>query len=413
VISLANVYDTLAERGFIYQVTDEAALRAALDRPLTLYCGYDPTSDSITAGNLLTTMALAHCQRAGHEVIGLIGGGTGLVGDPSGKTSARPLLTVEEVDANAASQREMIGRVIRVEDGRGLIVNNAAWLRSLHLLDFLRETGRHFSVNRMLDMEFARSRITAGDGLSFLEFSYVLLQAYDFLHLFREHGCTLQIGGSDQWANILAGVDLIRREEGVRAHGLVIPLLTTASGQKMGKSETGAIYLHAGRTSPYEFYQFWLNTEDADVERFLALYTFLPMSDVRSLGQLRGADLRVAKERLAWEVTALVHGTAAADTALATSRALFGDEDGAHEAAPTTEVPAAEVATGIPVLDLLVRAGLAGSKRRARTLIDQRGVRLNGESLLVAEYTLGAADFPDGVALLRKGRKTFHRVVMV
>lgn len=312
---MPNVYDTLLERGFIAQVTDERGLRAALDRPLTLYCGYDPTSDSITVGNLLTTMALAHCQRAGHEVIAIIGGGTGLIGDPSGKTATRPVLSVPEVDANAAAQREMIGRLIRQDDGRGLIANNAEWLRPLPLLDFLRETGRHFSVNRMLGLEFNRSRLASDTGLNVLEFSYVLLQAYDFLRLFRDYGCTLQIGGSDQWTNILAGVELIRRVEGGEAFGLVIPLLTTASGQKMGKSETGAIYLHADRTSPSAFYRFWLGVEDADVERMLALYTFLPMTEVRLLAGLPGTDRRLAKERLAWEVTTLVHGEAIARVA--------------------------------------------------------------------------------------------------
>src|SRR5215213_4284454 len=256
---MANVFDTLVERGFVKDISDDAGLRAALERPITLYCGYDPTSDSITVGNLLTTMMLAHFQRAGHRPIAIIGGGTGLVGDPSGKTSARPVLSVEEVDANAASQREMIGRVLKTGDDRGLIVNNADWLRALNHLDFLREIGPHFRVNQMLNLEFARTRLDAEEGLSFLEFSYILLQAYDFLHLYREYDCLLQVGGSDQWANILAGVELIRRLEGGKAFGLVTGLLTTASGQKMGKSETGAIYLGAGRTSPYEFYQFWIN----------------------------------------------------------------------------------------------------------------------------------------------------------
>lgn len=408
---MSNVYDTLLERGFIYQVSDEAGLRAAFEQPVTLYCGYDPTSDSITVGNLLTTMMLAHCQRAGHRPIAIIGGGTGLVGDPSGKTSARPVLAEEEVDANAASQREMIARVLRTDDERGLIVNNADWLRPLRHLDFLREVGRHFSVNRMLDMEFARTRIESQEGLSFLEFSYVLLQAYDFLHLFREQGCILQVGGSDQWANILAGVDLIRRIEGGKAYGLVTALLTTASGQKMGKSESGAIYLGAGRTSPYEFYQFWINVEDADVERFLALYTFLPMTEVRALGSLPGAELRRAKELLAWETTAMVHGDAAAIDARDTSRALFRGDAGALDAAPTTELPTERIAAGLPLVDLLVQTGLASSKRAARTLIDGNGIRLNGAAVTSAEQRLEAADFAGGAALLQKGKKTFHRLV--
>lgn len=408
---MGNVFDTLRERGFVHQVSDEAGLRAALEQPITLYCGYDPTSDSITVGNLLTTMMLAHCQRAGHRTIAIIGGGTGLVGDPSGKTSARPVLSVEEVDANARSQREMIGRILKTGDERGLLVNNADWLRDLNHLDFLREIGPHFRVNQMINLEFARSRLDSEEGLSFLEFSYILLQAYDFLHLYRAYDCVLQVGGTDQWANILAGIDLIRRLEGGKAFALVTALLTTASGQKMGKSESGAIYLHAGRTSPYEFYQFWINVEDADVERFLALYTFLPMDEVRTLGRLEGADLRHAKEVLAFEVTKLVHGEEAARGAEETSHALFRGDVAAVDAAPTTELTPEEIAAGVPVVDLLVRTNLAPSKKAARTLIDGRGVRLNNAVVDDVRRVLSEADLAGGEAFLRKGQKSFHRIV--
>jgi tyrosyl-tRNA synthetase len=263
----------------------------------------------------------------------------------------------------------------------------------------------------MLDMEFARTRLEAEEGLSFLEFSYVLLQAYDFLHLFREYGCILQVGGSDQWANILAGVELIRRVEGGKSYALVTSLLTTASGQKMGKSESGAIYLHAGRTSPYEFYQFWLNVEDADVERFLALYTFLPMEEVRDLGRLEGADIRAAKEVLAWETTQLVHSRDAAEAARETSRALFRGEAGTTDAAPTTRVSPDELAAGLPIVDLLVRTGLMSSKREARQRIEGKGVRLNGELITDVFRKLTDSDLSDGAALLRRG-KTYHRVVV-
>jgi len=409
---MGNVYDTLHERGFIYQVSDEAGLRAALERPITLYCGYDPTSDSITVGNLLTTMMLAHFQRAGHRPIAIIGGGTGLVGDPSGKTASRPVLSVDEVDANVRSQQEMIGRIIKVGDDRGLIVNNGDWLRELKLIDFLRETGFHFGVARLLDMEFNRSRLEAEQHLSFMEFSYALLQAYDFWHLFKQYDCILQVGGSDQWANILAGIELVRRRESGRAYGLVTSLLTTASGQKMGKSESGAIYLHAGRTSPYEFYQFWINIEDADVARFLKLYTFLPLDEVQRLATLEGAAIRHAKEVLAWETTQLVHGADAAHEARETTRALFRGEAGAVDAAPTTVLSPAELAGGVPLVDLLVRTGLAPSRKRAREDIGNNAIRLNGAPVTDLARWLDDADFADGAALLQRGQKTYHRVVV-
>ncbi|MCL6432447.1 MAG: tyrosine--tRNA ligase, partial [Anaerolineae bacterium] len=317
---MANVYDVLVERGFIYQVTDEAGLREALEAPLTLYCGYDPTAPSLQAGNLATIMLLMHMQRHGHRVIVLVGGGTTLIGDPSGRATARPILSPEVIAENQESIRQQLARFLDFSDGRALMLNNADWLTRLNYIEFLREIGRHFSVNEMLAAEAYRQRLEAG--LTYLEFSYRLLQAYDFLYLYRNYGCVLQVGGSDQWGNITAGVDLIRREEGVQAFGLVIPLLTTSSGVKMGKTEAGTIYLAADRTSPYEFYQFWINTEDADVARFLAIFTLLPMEEVRRLGSLTGADLRLAKEVLAFEVTRLVHGQRAAEEARAASQVL-------------------------------------------------------------------------------------------
>lgn len=408
---MANVYDTLQERGFIYQVSDEAGLRAALERPLVAYCGYDPTASSLTHGHLVTLMILAHLQRAGHRPIVLLGGGTGMIGDPSDKDAARPLLSVEQIDANVANIRRQVARLIQFGDGRAALVDNAEWLRAVKFIDFLRDVGRHFSINAMLDLEFVRTRLAGQSGLSYLEFSYILLQAYDFLELYRRYGCTLQVGGSDQWANILAGADLIRRVEGGKAYGLVAPLITASSGRKVSKSEGNAVFLDPALTSPYEFYQFWVNTEDPDVERYLAIYTFLPMSEVRALGRLEGADLRQAKEVLAWEVTALVHGEQAANEARETSRALFRGEAGAVEAAPTTVVSAAELSEGLSIVDLLPRTGLATSKRDARRLIDQRGIRLNGEVVTSVERRLVEADFPSGEALLRKG-KTFHRLVV-
>ena len=409
---MGNVFDTLRERGFVHSVSDEAGLRAALERPITAYCGYDPTSSSLTHGNLVPMMMLAHLQRAGHRPIALVGGGTGMIGDPSDKSSARPLLSVEEIDANVAKFREQLARVLDFGDGRADLVDNAEWLRGIGFVDFLRDVGKHFSINVMLDLEFVRTRLANEGGLTYLEFSYILLQAYDFLELYRRFECTLQVGASDQWANILAGADLIRRVEGAKAYGLVAPLVTASSGRKVSKSEGNAVYLDPELTSPYEFYQFWINTEDADVERYLAIYTFLPMEEVRALGRLEGADLRRAKEVLAYEVTALVHGADEARRARETSRALFRGEAASLDAVPTTELSAEEVGAGMPIVDLVVRAGLEASKNRARTLIDQRGLRLNNDLVEGVDRVVGEPDFPDGSAMLLKGRKTFHRLVI-
>ena len=379
---MSNVYDVLVERGFIYQVTDEAGLRQALERPLTLYCGYDPTAPSLQVGNLATIMMLVHLQQAGHRVIALVGGGTTLVGDPSHRTQSRPMLSREQIAANQVHIQEQLARFLDFSGGRALMLNNADWLCQLNLIDFLRDIGRHFSVNEMLAAEAYRQRLEAG--LTFLEFSYRLLQAYDFLHLFRNWGCTLQVGGSDQWGNITAGVDLIRREESAQSFGLVIPLITTASGAKMGKTEAGTIYLSAERTSPYEFYQFWINTEDADVGRFLAVFTLLPMDKVRALAALPGAEIRQAKEVLAFEVTRLVHGEQAAAEARDASRALFGGgapQAAAAEAVPATAIPRERLEIGIPVVELFAETGLTRSRSDARRLLEQGGVYVNEERI--------------------------------
>jgi tyrosyl-tRNA synthetase len=408
-----NVYDVLAERGFIYQVTDEEGLREALERPLTLYVGYDPTGPSLQVGNLATIMLLVHMQRHGHRVITLVGGGTSMVGDPSGKTEARPILTAEEIAANQELIRRQLSRFLNYGEGRALMLNNADWLASLNYIGFLRDIGRHFSVNEMLAAETYRQRLQTG--LSFLEFNYRLLQAYDFLYLYRNYDCILQAGGSDQWGNITAGVDLIRREEGVRAFGLVIPLITTASGAKMGKTELGTIYLSPERTSPYQLYQFWINTEDDDVERFLAVFTLLPMEEVRRLGALKGAEIRKAKEVLAYEVTRLVHGERAAQEARSASRALFGPghlKEVAAEAMPTTGIPASRLEAGIPVVELFAEVGLTRSRSEARRLLQQAGVYVNEERVDDVNALVTTADVQDGTILLRAGKKRYHRVVV-
>ncbi|MGQ9683389.1 MAG: tyrosine--tRNA ligase [Anaerolineae bacterium] len=408
---MTNVFDTLAERGFIHSVTDEGALRQALERPLTLYCGYDPTAPSLQVGNLATIMLLVHLQRAGHRVIALMGGGTTMIGDPSFRTTSRPMLTREEIAYNQQFIQEQLGRFLDFSGGRALMLNNADWLLELHYIEFLRDIGRYFSVNEMLAAEAYKVRLETG--LSFLEFNYRLLQAYDYLYLYQHYDNILQVGGSDQWGNITAGVDLIRRKEGAQVFGLVIPLITTASGAKMGKSEQGTIYLSADRTSPYDFYQFWINTEDADVGRFLAVFTLLPMAEVRRLGGLQGAELRTAKEVLAYEVTRMVHGEAAAEKARADSRALFGSgrpTGAALEAVPTTALPLSRLRQGMPVTQLLVETGLAGSLSAARRLIEQGGAYVNERRIDDIAAKVSESDLENGELLLRAGKKTYRRV---
>jgi tyrosyl-tRNA synthetase len=405
-------FDLLVERGFVHQTSNDQALREALRRPITLYCGYDPSAASLHVGNLVQIMMLAHLQRAGHRPIGLVGGGTSMVGDPSGKTEARPLLSRDQIKENLDGIKAQLGHYLRFDEGRALMVDNADWLLELRYVEFLREIGRHFSVNQLLQHETYRARLH-GSGLSFIELNYALLQAYDFLHLFREYDCRLQVGGSDQWFNILAGTELIRRVEGAEAFALVSPLITTASGAKMGKTEAGAVWLSAERTSPYDFYQFWVNTEDADVGRFLRLFTFLSKDEIRRLTSLQGADIREAKERLAFEATALAHGLDAAREARAAARALFRreGETGGLDAVPTTAIPAERLAEGVEVVDVLVLSRLAPSKGAARRLIQQGGAYLGDRRVESPERRLTREDLGADGLLLRVGKKRYHRLV--
>lgn len=409
-------FDLLVERGFVYQSSNDEALRAALTRPTTLYCGFDATAPSLHAGHMIQIMVLANLQRAGHRPIAVVGGGTTMVGDPTGKAEARPLLSREEIARNQDAIKAQLGQFLDFSDGRALMVNNADWLLELRYVQFLREIGRHFSVNQMLQHETYRERLQ-GSGLNFIELNYVLLQAYDFLHLYREYGCTLQVGGSDQWFNILAGVDLIRRADGGEAFALVSPLITTASGAKMGKTEAGAVWLSAERTSPYAFYQYWVNTEDADVRRFLLLFTFLPTDEIERLTRAEGAELRHAKEVLAYEVTRIVHGEAAAEEAQQAARALFGGDGGALspdalDAVPTTAVPAAQLDAGIDVVDLLVLGNLAPSRGAARRLIQQGGAYLGDQRVETADARVTRAQLDERGLLVRAGKKRFHRFVV-
>jgi tyrosyl-tRNA synthetase len=408
---MENVFDTLQARGFVRQVTHPEVLRQRLgSAPLTFYIGYDPTARSLHIGHLLTIMVMVHMQRAGHRPLAVIGGGTAMVGDPSGKTEMRQMLAQDMIAQHVQALRAQLQRYLSCAGDHGaVVVNNADWLADLRYIDFLRDIGRHFSVNRMLTFETYKQRLETG--LSFLEFSYQLLQAYDFLMLFQRYGCILQMGGDDQWGNMVAGVDLIRRVVGGEAFVMTFPLLTTASGEKMGKTAAGAVWLDPELTSPYEFYQFWINIDDRDVQRFLNYYTLLPLDEIARLGALQGAELRQAKEVLAFEVTALTHGVDEARQAQSAARALF---EGAGELAgvPETAIAQVRLAAGVPVIDLLVETGLADSKSAARRLIQQGGARLNETRVTNLETLVTSADLHDGTLLLRAGKKHYHRVVI-
>lgn len=406
-----DVLAALSRRGLVKQTTDAASLARLLEREaVTFYLGIDPTGPSLHAGHLVGLLAMAHLQRAGHRPVLLIGGGTARVGDPSDKDDMRPLLPVETVASNAELMQRQVGRIIDLS--RTVVVDNAEWLGELGYLDFLREIGPRFSVNRMLSFETYRRRLETG--LSFLEFNYLLLQAYDFLVLHRRYGCLLQIGGDDQWANILAGADLIRRVERAEAHALTWPLVTTADGRKMGKTAAGALFLDPERVAPYRFYQYWINVPDADVAALLALLTLLPDAEVETLGRLRDRAVVAAKERLAMELTSLVHGAEEAERARETSRALFGGAGagGDRGAMPSSMLQAADVERGVTLVELLERGGLASSRSEARRLIRQGGAYLNDRAWTDADRPLAPADIADGQLIVRAGKKRHHRFVI-
>jgi len=406
-----NIYDILKERGFIEGTTDEDGLRDLLgSKKVICYIGFDPTAASLHIGSLIPIMSLVHMQQAGHRPIALVGGGTVLVGDPSGKTEMRKLLTLEEVAENAAGLKKQLSTYLDFSGDKALLLNNADWLVPLNYIEFLRDIGRHFSVNRMLTAESYRARLETG--LNFVEFNYMLLQAYDFLHLYREYGCLLQMGGSDQWGNIVAGADLIRRVEGGVAYGMTFPLITTASGDKMGKTAQGAVWLDSALTAPYDYYQYWINTDDRDVERFLALFTFLPLEEVKRYGRLSGADLREAKEVLAFEATKITHGEAEAAKAHETSRTAFGNEGGDLEAMPTTAVEKRRLEEGITAYELFAATGLCTSRGDAKRLISQGGAYVNGKRLQDIDEVIAERHVREGAIILRAGKKRYHRVVL-
>ena len=386
---MKSVYDVFRERGFIEQITDEPQIRELLEKKsITGYIGFDPTATSLHIGSLVPIMSLAHMQRHGHRPIALVGGGTGLIGDPSGKTEMRQILTREQIDHNAGCLKTQLSRYIDFGEGRAVLLNNADWLTRLNYIEFLRDIGRHFSVNRMLAAESYRIRLEKG--LNFIEFNYMLLQAYDFLYLFQQYGCLLQMGGNDQWGNMVAGIDLIRRIEGKTTYSMTFPLITTSQGHKMGKTEKGTVWLDAELTAPYEYYQYWINTEDADVGRFLALFTFLPMEEIHEVKALTDARLNMAKVVLAFEATKITHGQGAAVAAWKASAEAFGVRPVENGFFPSSTIPrsAEELGTaaipsieksreslvqGIPAFELFQDAGLCSSSGEARRLIAQGG----------------------------------------
>jgi tyrosyl-tRNA synthetase len=398
----------LRERGFIQQISDEPALTALLARgPVTFYAGFDPTASSLHVGSMIPLLAMAHLARAGHRPIAVLGGGTAMVGDPSGRTELRQMLTVETIRENRKAIEPQVRRFVADAGDQAIVVDNADWLSSLNYLAFLRDIGRYFSVNRMLAAEAYKVRMEKG--LSFIEFNYQILQAYDYLVLYRQFGCALQIGGDDQWGNILAGTDLIRRLHQAETYALTFPLITTAAGAKMGKTAAGAVWLSPERTSPFDFYQYFVNVDDRDVGRFLKLLTFLPMDEIRRLEALAGAELRVAKQVLALETTAIVHGKEAAETAQNAARAAFGGTGG--DLVPTHVLKPEDLAAGAKVVDVLAATGLAASKSAARRLIEQGGVRLGDRKIASVDDVVKAEEIGSDGVLLYAGKKHVRRLV--
>ena len=407
---MSDVLHTLRERGFVQQVSDESGLAALLGKgPVSYYCGFDPTASSLHVGSMIPLMALAHLAHAGHHPIAVLGGGTAMVGAPSGRTELRQMLTVEAISDNCDQIEPQVRRFLGAAGEHALVLDNAEWLVPLNYLEFLREIGRHFSVNRMLAAEAYRLRLEKG--LSFIEFNYQLLQAYDYLVLHRRYGCMLQIGGDDQWGNILAGTDLVRRLHQTETYALTFPLITTASGAKMGKTAAGAVWLSAERTSPFDFYQYFVNVDDRDVIRFLKLLTFLQLDQIARYADLQGADLRAAKQALAYAVTETVHGRSAADKAQLAAQAAFAG-GGTGDLVPTYSVTSAALSDGLKIVDVLHAAGLAGSKSIARRLIEQGGVRLGERKVTSVDDLIRPAEIAADGTLLHAGKKHLRRIVI-
>ncbi len=405
---MQNVYDVLNERGYIEQATAEEEIRELLGQEsVSFYIGFDPTADSLHVGHFIQVMVMMHMQKAGHRPIALLGGGTAMVGDPSGKSDMRKMLTEEQIEKNAQSFKKQFSKFIEFGKDKALMVNNGDWLLGLNYIEFLRTIGVHFNVNRMLSAECFKNRMETG--LTFLEFNYMIMQAYDFLELYRKHNCKLQLGGNDQWSNIIAGAELVRKVEAKPAYGLTFRLLTTSEGKKMGKTESGALWLDANKTPPYDFYQYWRNVDDRDVENCLALLTFLPMEEVYRLGALEGSSINKAKETLAYEVTKMVHGEQEAEKAQTAARALF-TKDSESEDIPFTSISRKQLEEGIDIVSVLLETGLASSKSEGRRLIQQGGIYVDENRVDDAEFIFGLDTLQDGKILIRKGKKTYHQI---
>ena len=405
-----QIYEELVARGLIAQVTNEEEIREMVNNgKATFYIGFDPTADSLHVGHFMALCLMKRLQMAGNRPIALIGGGTAMIGDPSGRTDMRSMMTRETIQHNCDCFKKQMERFIEFGEGKAQMVNNADWLMDLNYVELLREVGPCFSVNNMLRAECYKQRMEKG--LSFLEFNYMIMQSYDFYHLFQNYGCNMQFGGNDQWSNMLGGTELIRKKLGKDAHAMTITLLLTSEGKKMGKTAGGAVWLDPNKTSPYDFYQYWRNIEDADVLKCIRMLTFLPLEQIDEMDKWEGAQLNTAKEILAFELTKLVHGDEEANKAQAAAKALFA-QGGVSENMPTTEFTAEELGEGIAILDLMVKTKLAPSKGEARRLVQQGGVMVNDEKVTAFDRTFTVADIQAGDFIIKKGKKTFHRVVV-
>lgn len=407
-----NVFDVLQERGLIRQTTHEEEIRELLGKEkVTFYIGFDPTADSLHVGHFMQIIVMMHMQQYGHKPIVLIGGGTTMVGDPSGRTDMRQMMTKDVIRANGDKFKGTFSKFINFSEGEAIIDNNADWLLELNYIDFIRTIGRHFSVNRMLTAECFKQRLETG--LSFLEFNYMLMQSYDFLELHRRYGCKMQFGGDDQWSNIIQGVDLVRREMGDQVYGMTFALLTTSEGKKMGKTQKGALWLDPEKTSPYEFYQYWRNVEDADVKTCLSMLTFLPMDEVNELSSLKDAEINKAKEILAFEVTKLVHGEEEAQKAQAAAKALFAG-GGNMDDVPKTQMPASAFeGEGMGIVSLIAELKLVSSKGDGFRTIEQGGLSIDDVKVTDSKLMITKGIFKDGKILIKKGKKTFHLVELI
>ncbi|HPE38224.1 MAG TPA: tyrosine--tRNA ligase [Bacillota bacterium] len=403
-----NVFDVLESRGYISQATHREEIYELLSKPgVTFYIGFDPTADSLHVGHFVQMMVMSHMQAAGHKPIALMGGGTGMIGDPTGRSDMRQVLSVETITHNVDCFVKQMGTIVDFSKDKATIVNNKDWLMNLNYIEFLREIGPHFSVNRMLTFECYKQRLEKG--LSFLEFNYMLMQSYDFLHLYREYNCRLEVGGDDQWSNILGGVELVRRKEQGEVYGLTFTLLTNSEGKKMGKTAKGAVWLDPNKTSPFDFYQYWRNVDDADVIKCLKLLTFVSLDEINEYAKLTDASINEAKKRLAFEITKIVHGEEIATAVKKQTEDLF-EKNGRSDDMATTTLTSTAVKEGLSILDILVTTKLTASKGEARRMIQQKGIYLNDVALDDPFYTLGEKDFTDGEAFLRKGKKVHHRL---